>query len=190
MSEQQFRHLCWSEQSRERILEAPVFSVDKSVQHGPDGRTADYFLLETPDWGNVVAVTKDQHGRDCFLMVRQFRHGNMRLSLEFPGGVIDPGEDPKAAAARELTEETGYVAGELLLIGEINPNPAFMSNTCYTYLARDLHKRQEQSLDENELIDVELVPVNEVEAGGDFFHAMMVVALHFYKHYLANRPGS
>lgn len=181
MSEQQFHHLRWIEQRRERLLEAVVFSVDLSVQSGPDGRTADYYLLETPDWGNVVAVTTDDQGRECFVMVRQFRHGNMQLSLEFPGGVIDPGEDPKEAAARELTEETGYIAEELELIGEINPNPAFMSNTCYTYLARNLHTLQEQRLDENEFIDVELVPVDEVEAGGQFFHAMMVVALHFYR---------
>jgi 8-oxo-dGTP pyrophosphatase MutT (NUDIX family) len=107
----------------------------------------------------------------------------MKVSLEFPGGVIDPGEDPKAASARELTEETGYIAEELTLIGEINPNPAFMSNTCYTYLARGLHKKQDQDLDENEVIDVELVPVDSIRADreGSFFHAMMVVALHFYR---------
>lgn len=181
-------HLRWEEKRRERLLDAVVFSVDKSVQEGPGGRLADYYLLNTPDWGNVVAVTKNEEGRDCFVMVRQYRHGNMRVSLEFPGGVVDPGEDPEAAAARELTEETGYVAEKLTLIGEINPNPAFMNNLCYTYLAEGLHKKQDQSLDENEVLDVELVPVDQVAADGKgaFFHAMMVVALHFYQQWCAD----
>lgn len=176
-------HLRWQEDRRERLLDAVVFSVDKSVQRGPEGRSAEYYLLNTPDWGNVVAVTEDEKGRECFVMVRQFRHGSMNVSLEFPGGVIDPGEDPKEASARELTEETGYIAEELTLIGEINPNPAFMNNSCYTYLARGLHRKQDQDLDENEVIDVELVPVDsiKVDREGSFFHAMMVVALHFYQ---------
>lgn len=182
-------HLRWQEQRRERLLNAAVFSVDKSIQEGPEGRSAEYFLLNTPDWGNVVALTADEQGRECFVMVRQFRHGNMKVSLEFPGGVIDPGEDPMEATARELTEETGYIAEELTLLGEINPNPAFMNNVCYTYLAQGLHRKQSQDLDENEVIDVELVPVDsiKVDLQGSFFHAMMVVALHFYNSWRAER---
>ncbi|MFP4426349.1 MAG: NUDIX hydrolase [Spirochaetaceae bacterium] len=184
-------HLRWKERRRERLLDAAVFSVDKSIQEGPEGRSAEYFLLNTPDWGNVVALTTDEQGRECFVMVRQFRHGNMKVSLEFPGGVIDPGEDPKEATARELAEETGYTSEEFTLIGEIYPNPAFMNNVCYTYLARDLRRIRDQNLDENEVIDVELVPVDSitVDLQGSFFHAMMVVALHFYNCWRADHPN-
>ncbi|MFW6251414.1 MAG: NUDIX hydrolase [Alkalispirochaetaceae bacterium] len=183
-------HLRWKERRRERLLDAAVFSVDKSIQEGPEGRSAEYFLLNTPDWGNVVALTTDEQGRECFVMVRQFRHGNMKVSLEFPGGVIDPGEDPKEATARELAEETGYTSEEFTLIGEIYPNPAFMNNVCYTYLARGLRRIRDQNLDENEVIDVELVPVDSitVDLQGSFFHAMMVVALHFYNCWRADHP--
>ena len=189
MEHSNYVHLHWQELDRRRLLDAVVFSVDKSLQRGPGGRSAEYFLLNTPDWGNVVALTTDDQGRECFVMVRQFRHGTMQVCLEFPGGVIDRGEDPMEASAREFAEETGYVADELTLIGEIHPNPAFMSNSCYTYLARGLHLKHDQSLDENEVIDVELVPVETVTPGtrGRLSHAMMVVALHFFNNWRSSQ---
>lgn len=152
-----------------------------------DGREAWYYTLDSPDWVNVVATTTDDTGRECFVMVRQFRHGSMRVSLEFPGGVVDPGEDPAEAVMRELQEETGYVADAVVLAGSVNPNPALMGNRVYTYVARNVRLSASQDLDHNEIIDVELVPTEDLDARtGEFDHAMMHVALRFYEHVTAS----
>lgn len=177
-------HLVWHENHRNTLVDTPVFSLVRSRRTAPDGREADYYILDGPDWANVVALTTDDAGTACFVMVRQYRHGSMRVGLEFPGGVVDAGEDPAAAVRRELREETGYRAEELELLGSVNPNPALMGNRCYTYLARGCHHPgHDQDLDENEIIDVELVPVEDLLSGrrnGEFDHAMMHVALAFY----------
>jgi 8-oxo-dGTP pyrophosphatase MutT (NUDIX family) len=182
--ERQEHHLLWSELERNTLVDTPVFALVRSRRRAADGREADYYIMDAPDWANVVALTTDDRGLQCFVMVRQFRHGSMQVSLEFPGGVVDPGEDPTTAIVRELTEETGYVSDRVRYLGSVNPNPALMGNRCHTYLAEDCrHPGGGQDLDENEIIDVELVPVEELLGGsrnGEFDHAMMHVALEFY----------
>ena len=66
-------------------------------------------------------------------MVRQYRHGANRITLETPGGLVDPGETPAEAAAREMLEETGYQAREIISLGGINPNPAIFSNRLHAF---------------------------------------------------------
>jgi ADP-ribose pyrophosphatase len=185
-------HLVWTEKSRNTLVDTPVFSLVRSCRRAADGREADYYVMDAPDWANIVALTTDEAGRQAFVMVRQFRHGSMQVSLEFPGGVVDAGEDPLAAVTRELTEETGYAADNVVLLGSVNPNPALMGNRCYTYLAEDCrHPGHGQDLDDNEIIDVELVPVDDLIQGrrnGEFDHAMMHVALEFYLRRLRGGP--
>ena len=101
-------------------------------------------------------------------MVRQYRHGADLITTEFPAGLVERGEDPAAAAGRELMEETGFRAGRLTLLGELTPNPAFMTNRCFTYLAEDLHPVGGPALDDLEALESLSLPVAEVEdrAGG------------------------
>lgn len=177
-------HLEWTETDSTVAYVGKIFRIVEAERVSADGRRARYSLVDSPDWANVIAVVPDENGRDCFLMVRQYRQGGRFVTLEFPGGVIDEGEDPQIAASRELVEETGYEAESLRLIGSTNPNPAFMTNTVYTYLAEGVHRRRRQSLDENEIMDVELVPVEEVRAGNEssfFSHAIMIAAWHWYR---------
>ena len=134
----------------------------------------DFYIVEAGPWINIVPLTMSQD----VVMVRQFRHGIERLTLEVPGGLVDPGEDPAIAAARELREETGY-SGRLEQIGRIHPNPALQTNTLYTFVARDVVRVTEQDLESSEDIDVVLVPLEEIPARvrrGEIDHALVLVA--------------
>jgi 8-oxo-dGTP pyrophosphatase MutT (NUDIX family) len=116
-------------------------------------------------------------------MVRQWRPGAGELSLEFPGGVFEKGEDGAAAAARELWEETAYRAGKIQKLGEMNPNPAIMANRVHFYLAGDLTDTGKGNLDADEFVAVEPVPEDRVfrEMGKPpFIHALMASALTLY----------
>lgn len=177
-------HLRWAEIDREKLQETPIFSLVRSRRRSPAGTESIYFLMDAPDWVNIVAITADESGRKSFIMVRQYRHGSHRVSLEFPGGVVDPGEDQASAITRELREETGYDAEDVTLIGSVNPNPAFMNNRCYTYCAQSARHVSALDLDHDEYLEVELVPVEELLGGSrdtEFDHAMMHVALRFYQ---------
>ncbi len=185
-------HLTWTEVSREKVYETPIFDLYKIERRASSGKLGTFVVVDSPDWVNVVAVVKNGEGRDCFLMVRQYRQGGRCLTLEFPGGLIDPGEDPARAAARELREETGYEAGSLIYAGRINPNPAIMSNWCSTFIARGVRKAFDQDLDENEIVDCELVPVEDLERDmgtGVHTHAIMVVALFWYEKWKRGESG-
>ena len=92
---------------------------------------------------------------------------------------MEPGEDPALAAARELEEETGYVAGRLEPLGSVHPNPAIQPNRCHIFLALDCVKKHEGRQDEGEDIVVELYPRADVPRlilEGQITHSLVVVA--------------
>lgn len=185
-------HLYWTERERSTVLDGKIFTIERAVHENPDGRTESFTLVDSPDWANVIAVVKDEQSRDCFLMARQYRHGGACLSLEFPGGMVDEGETAEEAAARELAEEAGFGAKEFRFLGATNPNPAFMTNTVSTFFAVEpyrLHADADRNLDENEIIDLELVPVDEIlkNPPHEFVgHGIMLVAMYWYQQ--AGRP--
>jgi 8-oxo-dGTP pyrophosphatase MutT (NUDIX family) len=129
---------------------------------------------------NVVPVTGD--GR--VEMVRQWRHGTREVTLEIPGGIVDPGEAPAAAAAREMLEESGYGGGELIPIGSLSPNPALFTNRVHSFWARGVSRVAEiQNHGEEETV-VELVPLADLDRRvreGDIQHALVIAALHFFR---------
>lgn len=171
----------WEALGEQELLRTGVFTVCERRSRGPDGRVGTFSILESPDWATVVPYVEGPEG-PAFLMVRQYRHGSESVSLEFPGGVIEAGETPMAAAARELAEETGYRAESLVQVGAVSPNPAFMSNTFNVFLARGLSRVGGQDLDDNEIVDAVLVPAAEVREKmgmGPYGHALMASALFF-----------
>ena len=137
----------------------------------------DFYYIHTADWVNVLAITPERK----LVLVKQFRHGVNLVSLETPGGMVDDGKgDPKQTAIRELSEETGYVAPELLHLGTLHPNPAMLTNQCHVYLALDAQPKESQHLDPSEDITVHLAPLSEVPAmiqRGEISHSIVSAAL-------------
>lgn len=134
-----------------------------------------FSLIESVNWVNVIALTADER----VVLVRQFRAGSSSVCLEIPGGMIDGDEEPLAAAARELAEETGYTGGTLELIGDVSPNPAIQTNRLYTVLIRGVVRTHELDLDDGEHIAVETATLAEVQeklVSGEIDHALVVAA--------------
>lgn len=126
----------------------------------PDGREVDpYYVLEYPDWVNVVAVTDTED----VVLVRQYRHGIGRVVLELPSGVVeknDPG--PLETARRELLEETGYTSDSFRLTGVLSANPATHSNLTHCFLATGCRKIAEPRLDDMEELEVDVVRLDRL----------------------------
>ena len=179
------KELVWKEEKKKNVFTSNVFSVSERHCTGPENKSRIFTVLDASDWVIIVPVLKTNQ-KEKFVMVNQWRHGSKCLSLEFPGGVCEPGEDPKEAAARELLEETAYKPGKMIKLGELSPNPAIMSNKVNIYLAEDLFNTGKQNLDADEFVDVELVDKETVLKNigkPPFFHALMVSALALYLHH-------
>src|SRR5574344_1164607 len=185
MNNEDDRSLVWKEQSRKILLDTVVFKVTERTSISPDGSLGKYIVNEAKDWAIVIPVEKEN-----FLMVRQWRHGEQKLSIEFPGGVIEEGESPEKAASRELMEETGCTAGKLTFLGSMNPNPALFSNHVFIYCAEQLSFSGKQKLDSDEYVHYEEKPqaeVSEKMGTGEYCHALMATALALYIHHCTKK---
>lgn len=172
----------WQRLGDEILTRYKVFEVRKSRRRSPrTGAEIGFFLIDTPDWVNVIALTPD----DQIVLVRQFRHGSEKVSLEIPGGLIDPHEkDPAEAAARELREETGYAAEKVELLGVMNPNPALFTNRCSAWLATGCRRVGDLAMDPGEDIEVVTVPATELDGlirRGEIDHALVLAAIAFWR---------
>lgn len=110
----------------------------------------DFYVMEYPDWVTVIAITDE--GK--YVMERQYRHGIQRTCYELCGGIVEKGEDFMEAAKREFKEETGYEGGVWDYYTVSAPNPAAMTNMCYTFIAKGVHKVSAQMLEKTEDIDI------------------------------------
>jgi len=157
-----------------------IFSLKKEGYRSPrTGREHDFFLLESTDWVNVIPRTED--GR--IILVKQYRIGTKDFSLEIPGGMLDEGDDPAGAAARELLEETGYAGEEPILLGVVHPNPAIQTNRCYTYLINNVVFKTPPQQDSTEDIEVQfasLAHIPELIRKGKITHALVIAAFYWY----------
>ena len=150
------------------------FRIDKCELS--NGNLLDATIFEFRTWANVLPLTKDGE----VVLVGQYRHGVCDVVWEFPGGVVDDGEDPEAGARRELLEETGYITSNIIQIARLYPNPALQTNSLYGFLAFDVEKVSTQNLDPGEDIEVGLVSLDELvqmAKRGDFPNALQTAVL-------------
>jgi ADP-ribose pyrophosphatase len=172
--------LPWRRLRCETVAAYRVFDVCRIELEDAAGRPrGDAFTLQGNDWCNVVAVTPD----DDVVLVWQYRFGTDALSLEIPGGVVDPGESPEEAARRELREETGYEAEELEPLLVVEPNPALQNNRCFTFVARGARPTATTAFDAQEELETTLVPtarIPDLLDGGQVTHSLVQGALEKY----------
>lgn len=174
----------WKRKTSKEIADCRVFKVREDFcERASDNTGNTFFVVENPDWVNVIALTKDEQ----VLLIEQFRHGTEEIILEIPGGIIDAGEEPIIAAARELVEETGFAAREIIPLGKSRPNPAIQNNWIYHFLALDCEKLKDTSFDEHENAVTKLVALEEIEElieNEKITHSLVLAA--FYKSKLKN----
>ena len=159
-----------------------IFRLRKDRKTSPrTGQPHEFYILDTLDWVNVVAVTPDQQ----LVMVEQYRHGTDTVELEIPGGMLNhASESPLAAGLRELREETGYAGEEAQILAEVQPNPAFMSNRCFTVLVQNCQERYPIEWDHGEDMITRLVPVSELRGliiAGKIRHSIILAALYHFE---------
>ncbi len=174
----------WPKLSSTILGDYRIFRLRQDAAVSPrTGREHAFYVLEATDWVNVIPLTAEGQ----VVMVRQYRHGTGTITLELPAGMADhDGETAADAAARELREETGYVAREIVHLGSVEPNPAFLDNQCHSFLARDVVKTHAPSFDGGEDIAIELVPLAAIPgmiASGLITHSLTICAFYYFEHY-------
>ena len=167
----------WDLKNESLHSDCRIFEVYKrKFRRDSDGVEGEFFVLDTNDWVNVLAITPEQK----LVLVRQFRYGTREFSLEPPGGVIEKGEDPIVAGLRELEEETGYVGTNAQLIGSARPNAAILSNKCFFVLVREARKTANLDFDEHEELVTELHSIQNLRnlvKNGEISHSIGLNAI-------------
>ncbi len=169
----------WKRTKSEQIADCRVFKVREDFcERSSDRRESTFFVIECPDWVNVIALTKENE----VVLIEQYRQGTEEITLEIPGGMIDDGENQKDAAQRELLEETGYSSNKIVYLGKSRPNPAIQNNWMFHFLALDCEKIQETTFDEHESIITKLVPLAETKnliKSGEITHSLVIAGFYW-----------
>ncbi len=182
--------LIWVEHGQDFKLKTPLFDMYDVQETSADGLSATFMRITPPNWVNIIAPIEREDGKRDILVVRQYRHGLGQLVTELPAGVVDEGEEPIEAAWRELQEETAHSADELVLIGEVCPNPSFMNNRVYTYLALGVRPKGVQALDEHERLSWFYCDEEAFDAGlgtPEFDNGIIHIAWNYYQRYLKSQ---
>jgi len=171
----------WKKTGVDGTVDFRIFRVRTERKVSPrTGAEHSVYVIDSVNWVNVIAVTPENE----LVMIEQYRHGSDSIELEIPGGMIDAkDESPAAAGVRELREETGYEGEHPRIIGQIRPNPAIMSNTCFTLMVDNCRLKHPVEFDHGEDLVTRLVPVADLHklvTTGRIQHSLVVVALYHF----------
>jgi 8-oxo-dGTP pyrophosphatase MutT (NUDIX family) len=159
-----------------------IFRIRSDYKISPKtGKEHDFYVIDSVDWVNVIAVTPDQQ----LVMIGQYRHGTNTVELELPGGMMDAHDaSPEVTATRELREETGYEGENARIIGHVFANPAILTNSCFTIMVENCRCIHAVEFDHTEDLVVRIVPVADLAklvAAGKIMHSLMVVGLYHFE---------
>ena len=143
--------------SSDTIFEGRVFTITQDEVRLMNGLAATREVVHHNGGAAIVALNEAGE----VALVRQYRYAVGREMTEIPAGKIEPGEDPRQTALRELGEEAGLTADNFVAFGRVIPTCAYCTEVIYLYLATGLHQTQ-QHLDDDEFLDVFWLPLNEV----------------------------
>ena len=167
----------WVRRSTRQLADCRIFTLNETTAVSPHTEQEhSFYYLDTADWVNVAPVTSANE----LVCIRQFRHGSEEITIEIPGGMVDPGEDPREAAARECLEETGFKSDELIPLGVLAPNPALFPNRLHTFVAPNAKRVAEVNNTSTEHTEVQLIPLEQLSeflVSGEIDHALVVATL-------------
>lgn len=171
----------WTKVGTTPVGDFRIFTIRSDRKVSPrTQKEHDFFVIDSVNWVNVIAITAENE----LVMVEQYRHGSNTVELEIPGGMMDANDgSPEATGQRELREETGFQGERACIIGSCYPNPAIMSNSCYTVLVEQCRCIHPVEFDHSEDIVTRLIPATEIPnlvASGAIRHSIVIAALfHF-----------
>lgn len=166
----------------ETIYDGKIITVKKDNVLLEDGNEAIREIVVHHGGVCIIPITDD----NMVYIVRQYRYAFQKVLLEFPAGKLEKDEDPILAAHRELEEEIGVKATELIDIGEMYPSCGYLTEIIHLYVAKGL-VRSKQKLDEDEFLDVEKIPFSELEKlvlSGEVKDGKTIVGMFKAKNYL------
>lgn len=169
----------WLQRNSRTAFDNDWLRVDIDEVELPDGRTYDYTLIRSDRHGAAI-LAFDEQGQ--VLMEREFRYPVGQVIWQLPGGLLDSGETPLAAAQRELLEETGHVAENWRRLGSIWDNPAFEDMLIHIFVAENTHFNGETNRDDHEWVTCEWVEMDwlkERVRSGEIKERVLLAALGF-----------
>lgn len=170
--------------SSEMIYEGPVFGLRRDELIEPTGLRTKREVITHP--GSVVVLPVLPDGR--IVMIQQYRHATKQYLWELVAGRMEPGEDPKQAAARELAEETGYRAKNLRVFLYVFPTPGFLEEKMFLLLASDVVEGEASPEDDEKIISAVYEPaeLERMIERGELHDAKSVAGLLYYFRFISS----
>jgi len=165
------------------VYEGPIFGIRRDKVIEPSGVRATREVITHP--GSVVVLPVLADGR--ILLIQQYRHATRQYLWELVAGRMDPGETPKAAAARELIEETGYRAKRFRIFLDIFPTPGFLEERMFILLAEGLTAGKAEPEEDEKIISRshDRKQLEEMIRGGELRDAKSIAGILFYFRFLS-----